>query len=527
MTGSLASDGSVAVGASANPKRWWALAVISVATLMVVLDATIVNVALPHAQADLGISVANRQWVVTAYTLPFGGLLLLGGRIADFNGRKRLFLIGLVGFAIASAVGGASSSQGMLFTARAFQGVFAALLAPASLSLLNVTFTDRRERAAAFGVYGAVLGAGSAIGLLAGGLLTEYINWRWCLYVNVPLAAVAFFAALPLLSESRARGDARYDIPGSILVTAGLALLVYGFAEAVSRGWSSSITISVLIAGVVLITAFVAVQLRSRNPLLPLRVVLDRNRGGAFLSSLLIFLAMMGMFLFLTYYLQGVLHYSALKTGFAMLPLATVVILGSGAVTGLMRLISPRIIISGSFLICAIALVWFSRIGPQASYAGRVLGPEIVVGVGIAGILVPATNLALLGISGRDSGVASGLVSAAQQVGGSIGTALLNTVAATATAAYLVSHHPANAQVQGLIIAKATVHGYSVGFLVAAAVFTVGAVLSLAFINASAKDAAGAGMATVDPQLEAGDSTSSPISAPESARSAGASQLGR
>lgn len=517
MSESLASDGSVAIKASADPKRWWALAVISVATLMVVLDATIVNVALPHAQADLGISVANRQWVVTAYTLPFGGLLLLGGRIADFNGRKRMFLLGLVGFAIASAVGGAAVNQGMLFAARAFQGTFAAVLTPASLSLLNVTFTDRRERATAFGVYGAVLGAGSAIGLLAGGLLTEYVDWRWCLYVNVPLAAVAFFAALPLITESRTRGDARYDVPGAILVTAGLALLVYGFAEAVSSGWSSPVTIGVLVGGAVLITAFVGVQLRSRSPLLPLRVVLDRNRGGAFLSSLLIFLAMMGMFLFLSYYLQGVLAYSALKAGLAMLPLASVVIVGSGAVTGLMRLVSPRGIISCSFVICAVALVWFSRITVGGSYVGHVLGPEIVVGIGIAGILVPATNLALLGISGRDSGVASGLVSAAQQVGGSIGTALLNTVAATVTASYLVSHHAANAHMQRLTIARATVHGYSVGFLVAAGVFAVGALASFALFNASAKEAAGAGIATVDQGLEPAGFTSSRGSAQEAA----------
>ena len=226
--------------------------------------------------------------------------------------------------------------------------------------------------------------------------------------MNAPLAAIAFFAALPLLPESRTTGDARYDIPGSILVTAGLALLVYGFAEAVSSSWSSSTTIGSLVGGGVLLVAFVAVQVRSRNPLLPLRVVMDRNRGGSFLSSLLIFLAMMGMFLFLTYYLQGVLGYSALKTGLAMLPLASVVIVASGSVAGLMRVVSPRFIISGSFLICAIALVWFSRIGPQNDYVGHILGPEIVVGLGIGGILVPATNLALLGVSGRDSGVASG-----------------------------------------------------------------------------------------------------------------------
>ena len=512
MSGSSAANGSAASNAMADPKRWWALAVIAIATLMVVLDATIVNVALPHAQADLGISIANRQWVVTAYTLPFGGLLLLGGRIADFNGRKRLFLIGLVGFAISSAVGGASVDQGMLFAARAFQGAFAALLSPASLSLLNVAFNDKRERTVAFGVYGSVLGAGSAIGLIAGGLLTEYVDWRWCLYVNVPLAAIAFVGALPMITESHSDTRPRYDIPGSVLVTVGLVLLVYGFAEAVSSSWGSSTTVGVLIGGGVLLIAFVAVQIRSRNPLLPLRVVMDRNRGGAYLSSLLIFLAMMGMFLFLTYYLQGVLAYSALKTGLAMLPLACVVILASGSMAGLMRVVSPRYLISVSFLICAVALLWFSQIGTADDYVGHVLGPEIVVGLGIGGILVPATNLALLGVSGRDSGVASGLVSAAQQVGGSIGTALLNTVAATTAAAYLVSHHPAGATAH-LTIAKGTVHGYSVGFLVAAGIFAAGAVFSLALLNASAKDAAGAGIATVDIDMPVPGRTSSPSAA--------------
>lgn len=499
MSETLASDGDVKdVAAGADPKRWWALAVISIATLIVVLDATIVNVALPHAQADLNISDANRQWMITAYTLPFGGLLLLGGRIADFNGRRRMFLIGLVGFAAASALGGAATGQGMLFSARALQGVFAAVLAPASLSLLNVTFTDRRERATAFGVYGAVLGGGSAVGLLAGGVLTEYLDWRWCLYVNVPIAAIAFFGALPLIRESKSGANSKYDIPGAFLITVGLASLVYGFAEAADKSWGSGQSYGPLVAGAVLIVAFVFVQIRGRTPLLPMRVVLDRNRGGAFLASLLIFMAMMGMFLFMTYYLQGVLGYSALKTGVAILPLTLVIMIGSGVVTALMRVVPPKVIISASFLICAIALVWFSRITVDSSFTSHILGPELVVGFGMAGILVPTTNLALLGIGGHDSGVASGLVSAAQQVGGSIGTALLNTVAASVTTTYLHSHHSANSGMQQLIMAKGAVHGYSVGFLVSAAVFASGALFSALLINASTEETAGAGMATAE-----------------------------
>lgn len=496
MSESVVARGDTEVRASVNPKRWWALVIISLATLMVVLDATIVNVALPHAQSTLKISNANRQWIVTAYTLPFGGLLLLGGRIADLRGRKLAFLTGLVGFAGASALGGAAASQGVLYTARALQGCFAALLAPAALALLNVSFTDRRERATAFGVYGAVLGGGSAIGLLAGGLLTEYMDWRWCLYVNAPIAAIAFISAIPLLTESRAHGAARYDIPGGILVTAGLALLVYGFAEAPVKGWGSGVTFGLLIAGFALVLAFIGVEIRSRHALLPLRIALDRNRGGAFLGSLLIFLAMMGMFLYLTYYLQDVLGYSALKTGLAILPLTLVVVVGSGLITGLMRFVPPRLILAVSFLLCAGAQVWFSRIGPQDAYASHVLGPELIVGFGMAGVLVPATNLALLGVGGHDSGVASGLLSAAQQVGGSIGTALLNTVAADATASYLTSHQAASLAGGQSLVARATVHGFSVGFLVGACVFVLGALVSFALVRASARQAAGAGMAS-------------------------------
>jgi EmrB/QacA subfamily drug resistance transporter len=492
MSESVASQPGIAPDTAADPRRWWALSVISLATIMVVLDATIVNIALPHAQVALRISNANRQWVVTAYSLPFGGLLLLGGRIADFRGRKLAFLAGLVGFAAASALGGAAGDQAVLFTARALQGCFAALLAPAALSLLNVTFTNRRERATAFGVYGAVLGGGSAIGLLAGGLLTEYADWRWCLYVNAPIAAIAFVSALPVITESKAQGATRYDIPGSILITAGLALLVFGLAEAVAKGWSAPETYGLLIGGVAGVLAFVVVEARGRHPLLPLRIVLDRNRSGAYLGSLLIFLAMMGMFLFLTYYMQGVLRYSALRTGLAILPLTAAVIIGSGVITGLMRVVPPRIILGVSFLLCAGGQVWFAAIGVHNAYVSDLLGPELIVGLGMAGVLVTATNLALLGVGGHDSGVASGLVSAAQQVGGSIGTALLNTVAADATASYLTSHAGTP-----LLAAHAAVHGFSYGFLVGAGVFALGALVTFALVTATPQEAAGAGMAGV------------------------------
>jgi EmrB/QacA subfamily drug resistance transporter len=504
MSETLASGGDVTTDKALDPRRWWVMAVISLATLMVVLDATIVNVALPQAQASLHISNANRQWMVTAYLLPFGGLLLLGGRIADFHGRRRAFLIGLIGFAAASALGGAAPTQGVLFAARGVQGAFAALLAPASLALLNVAFNDKRERTIAFGVYGAVLGGGSAIGLLAGGVLTSSLNWRWCLYVNVAFAAVAFLGGLPLLRESRFEGNRSYDIPGAILVTGGLAAIVYGCAEAAADGWGSGKSFGPLVGGVVLVLAFLVVQTRGRNPLLPMRVVLDRNRGGAYLAAFLIFLAMMGMFLFLTYYLQDVLGYSPLKTGLAILPLTLVIMVGSGIVTGLMRVVPPKLIIAVSFFVCAGALVWFSRIGVQNHYLQDILGPSLMVGLGMSGILVPTTNLSLLGVSQGDSGIASGLLNAGQQVGGSIGVAVLNTVAINSTTNYLHSHIFAS---QGLAMAEGAVHGYAVGFLVSAAIFAAGGLSSLVLINASAEATAGSGMASADssPHHRAGD----------------------
>src|SRR5579862_3046271 len=279
-----------------DPRRWFILAVVVVVQLMVVLDASIVTIALPSIQRALHISAANRQWAITAYTLAFGGLLLLGGRIADFGGRKRMFILGLVGFAAASALGGLSVDQGMLFGARALQGAFAALMAPAALSILTITFqVDAKERAAAFGAFGAVSGAGGAIGVLAGGLLTEYASWRWCLLVNVPIAVLTTVAAVRIVRESRTSGRTRYDLPGAVFSTAGLVLLVYGFTKAQLDGWSSTTTVGLLAAAVLLI-AFVGVEARSSHALLPLRVVADRSRGGAFLASLLLGAGLFAMF---------------------------------------------------------------------------------------------------------------------------------------------------------------------------------------------------------------------------------------
>jgi EmrB/QacA subfamily drug resistance transporter len=469
--------------AQPDPKRFRALAVIGIAQLMIVLDASVVTIALPSAQKALHISVANRQWALTAYTLAFGGLLLIGGRVADFMGRKRMFIISLLGFAAASALGGLAQDGAMLFGARALQGAFAAIMAPASLSLLTVTFTEPRERARAFGVYGAIAGGGAAIGLVLGGLLTEYASWRWTLLINVPIAILAALAATREVRESRAEGESRYDIPGALTVTTGLLSLVYGFTRAETDGWASPITLTLLSVGVVLLVAFVLIERRSTIPLLPLRVVLDRNRGGSFLASLLVGIALFGTFLFLTFYMQSVLGYSALKTGFAFLPFSAGIIFSATLASSLLPRLGPRTLMCAGLLLGAIGLAWFTQIGVHTAYVTHVLPAELVVSIGLGFAFVPFSSTALIGVAPHDAGVASALVNATQQVGGSMGTALLNTVAASATASYLLAHHGNPA-----FGAEALVHGYTVGFTVSAAILLVAVIVAGSLVRASRGD---------------------------------------
>ncbi len=466
-----------------DPRRWLALAVIAVAQLMVVLDASIVTIALPSAQRALHISTANRQWMVTAYTLSFGSLLLLGGRIADYVGRKRIFVVGLLGFAGASALGGVAINAPMLFGARALQGAFGALLAPAALSLITVTFTEVRERATAFGVYGAIAGGGAAIGLILGGVLTEFASWRWCLLVNVPIAGLTAAAAVPVVRESRAHGNTSYDIPGTVSVTAGLVALVYGFTRAAQDGWASGPTVVCLALAAVFLAAFIAIELRTAHPLLPMRVILDRNRGGSYLSSFMVGAGLLGMFLFLTYYFQGTLGYTALKSGFAFLPFSVGIIVAATAASRLLPRTGPRPLMTGGFAAAALGMVWLSRIGPHSAYVVHVLPAELLISLGMGLAFVPMSSTALLGVGQHDAGVASALVNTTQQVGGSLGTALLNTVAASATATYLVTriHTPAN-------VHAATVHGYTVGFLVGAVCLTVSALSAALLVKATRAD---------------------------------------
>ncbi|MGY1495600.1 MFS transporter [Streptomyces sp. QTS52] len=461
--------------AAPNAKRWWILAIIGIAQLMVVLDATIVNIALPSAQADLGFSDGNRQWVVTAYALAFASLLLLGGRIADLFGRKPAFLIGVAGFAGASVLGGAANGFEMLVVARALQGVFGALLAPAALSLLNTTFTDAREKARAFSVYGAIAGAGGAVGLLLGGLLTDALDWRWTLYVNLVFAVVAFVGGWMLLSNHRDAANSKIDVPGTLLVSAGLFSVVYGFSNAESHDWSSPQTWGFLIAGVLLLAAFTQWQTRAKHPLLPMRVLLDRDRAASFLTVLISGAAMFGVFLFLTYYLQLNLGFSPTKTGLAFMPMmAALMVAAQVSTTMLVPRFGPKIIIPAGFALGAAGMVWLTGIGVGSSFSTAVLPQLLVIGAGMGAIMPPAMQLATSGIGAEDAGVASATVNTMQQVGGSIGTALLSTLAASAATNYLSGRNAADKLVQ----AQSTIESYTTAFWWSAGFFAAGALIT-------------------------------------------------
>ncbi|QLE73430.1 MFS transporter [Streptomyces rectiverticillatus] len=466
------SASTSASGSAPDPRRWWGLVVIAVAQLMVVLDATIVNIALPSAQRDLHMSDGNRQWVITAYTLAFGGLLLLGGRVADLVGRKLTFMTGLVGFAAASALGGAAHTSGLLFVARALQGAFGALLAPSALSLLTTTFTDGKERAKAFGVYGAIAGGGAAIGLIAGGLLTEYLDWRWCLYVNVPIALIALLGALAFLHDDRRRRGERprLDIPGVVLGCGGLVAVVYGCSEAQPRGWNDPLVLGLLCGGAALLGAFTWWQGRTRHPLLPLHVVRDRNRAGAFLVMGLAVIAMFGMFLFMTYYLQVVLGYSPVRTGSAFLPLTAAIILGSTQISArLMTHVPPRTLMVPGTLLAAGGLFLLTFLPVEPAYVSHVLPAELLVGLGMGLVFMPVMATATAGVAAHDAGVTSATVNTAQQVGGSIGTALLNTIATSAGTGYITTHLKTAAAggvltpaVRAGVVKTGIVHGFQV-----------------------------------------------------------------
>jgi EmrB/QacA subfamily drug resistance transporter len=468
--------------ARADPRRWLILGTVGLAQLMVVLDVTIVNIALPSAQRALGFSTVDRQWVVTGYALAFGSLLLFGGRLGDLIGRKVTFLAGVVGFAAASAVGGAATGFGMLIAARACQGAFGALLAPAALSILATTFTDPKERGKAFGIFSAIVGAGGAIGLLLGGVLTEYLSWRWCLYVNLIFAGIAATGALTLLRRQASAPQSRLDLPGVALVSAAMFSLVYGFSNAASHGWHAASTYGFLAVGVTLLGAFALWQARAASPMLPPRVVLDRNRAGAYLAVLVAGAGMFGIFLFLNYYLQQTLHFTPVVCGLAFLPtIAMVVSSANLSNVLLMPRFGPKPLVTAGMLVAAASLVWLTRIGVHSSYASAVLGPGMLAGLGFGFTIAPSMYTGTLGVAAHDAGAASATLNTGQQIGGSIGTSLLNTIFATAVVRYLTSHLSRATVIHGhpapTLTTLSLIHGYTAAFWVAAAIFAAGAMV--------------------------------------------------
>jgi EmrB/QacA subfamily drug resistance transporter len=473
------SDAASERGATTKA-HWWILVMIAGAQLMVVLDTTIMIIALPSAQHSLGFTDTDRQWVVTAYTLGFGGLLLLGGRISDMVGPKRTLLVGVIGFAVASAVGGAAQTTAMLIGARGLQGMFAALLAPSVLSLLATTFTDPLERGRAFGIYASIAIGGAAFGLILGGLLTQYLDWRWCLYVNLPIAALVAFGVNRMIPAQSGNRGVRLDIPGVILGCGGLVALVYGLGEAGTVGWSSARVLGPVALSVVLLTAFVVVQTRVPSPLLPMRVLANRNRAGSFITIILAVLGMYGTFLFLTYLLQTVDGYSPFKTGVAFLPL---MVLNGLAATQLASRLMPRVktrlLVVPGLIIAAVGVALLTQLTPGASYVSHILPTELLLGLGLGIAIVPCISTATNNAEPRDVGITSATTNTSQQIGASIGTALLNTIAASATAAYLVAHGGGASNVS-----KATVHGFAVASGWAAGALALAAVIGGILINA-------------------------------------------
>ncbi|NUS42091.1 MAG: MFS transporter [Mycobacteriaceae bacterium] len=454
--------------------RWLALGVIGLAQLMVVLDATIVTISLPFAQKALDISDGNKQWMLTAYTLIFGGLLLLGGRLADYLGRRRVFLVGLVGFAAASALAGLAQNGAELFAGRALQGAFAALLAPAALSLLSVTFTEPGERAKAFGVFAGISAGGAALGLIAGGALTQYANfpsdgdgWRWCLLVNTPVALIAVLGALAfVIKDVPAPRTGGYDVPGAVTVTLGLISVVYGFSRAAEDGWTAGSTLGLIALGLALLVAFVVIERRSTHPLLPLHIPGERNRAGAFLAALLIPIAMFAMFLFLSYYFQLTLGYSSLKAGFAFLPFPAGIAVSAGITSGLLPKVGPRPLMVAGALLGVAGLLLLAQLSYGDSYAASVLPSEVLIALGMGPLFVGMQTVALHKVEEKDTGVASALLNAAQQVGGAVGTALLTTISVQVAKSFAEG----NSTVDNLA-ARAAIHSYDVAFYVGAGFF--------------------------------------------------------
>jgi EmrB/QacA subfamily drug resistance transporter len=505
-----AASAAAATRSSGAPQRrlGLALAVIATAQLMVVLDATIVNVAQPHIQAALHFSGSNLEWVVNAYALAFGGLLLLGGRSGDLLGRRRVFVAGILLFSLASLLGGFATSQEWLLAARVLQGVGGAFAAPTALSLIAVTFPEGPPRNRAMGVYAAMSVAGGAVGLIAGGLLVQYLDWRWVLFVNVPIGLVVAFLAMRVLPESQRRRG-QFDLPGAITGSLGLAALVYGLTEAATTPngvshWGDTKVIVSLVAAVVLLVAFGFIEVYSKHALVPMRVLRSRDRTGAYLISLCVGTALFGMFFFLTLFVQNVWGYSPLKTGVAYLPMIGMIMLASGVASQLVTRIGARPLMLAGSAIATGGMFWLSRINEHSHYASGLLGPMMITALGMGLIFVPLSLVALAKVGDNDAGVASSLLNVGQQVGGSIGLAILGTVAWSAVATSIhaqvvaaaghATGHLSSAQ-QAAAVKAITDHAYSVGFskgyLVSAGIALLALIITIVAIRVKKDDLAG------------------------------------
>ena len=478
---------SAAPAPSAEPNRWAVLALLGVAQLMVVLDSTIVNIALPSAQADLGFSTGNRQWIVTAYALAFGSLLLVGGKLGDLFGRKWTFIGGLIGFSLASVIGGLAPSFGVLVAARALQGLFGALLAPSALSLLTVTFADSPDRPKAFGLFAAVATSGASVGLLLGGVLTDALSWRWCLYVNLLIAIPVALLALRLLVNERQPERPRIDFQGVAFACVGLFAIVFGFSRAETASWTAASTLVSLALGVVLLVAFVLTERRVANPLLPLHIIWHRARGGAYASIAIAGASVFAIFLFLTFFLQRDLGYSPLRTGVAFMPMTLMIFVMAPTIqTKLLPRFGVRpIIMTGMALGALSMLLFFAQLTPGSTYVGSVLPGLLLIGFGMPCIFAPSFATATLGVTRFEAGVASAMVNTCQQVGGAVGTAVLSTIFATSASNYATGH----AGERGLASA-AGVHGYTTAFYVAAGLFALGLLIAATVLPRTIRPAA-------------------------------------
>jgi EmrB/QacA subfamily drug resistance transporter len=454
-----------------------ALLLLAMTQFVIVIDASIVNVALPSIGTALNFSRDNLTWVVNAYTLTFGGFLLLGGRMADLLGRRRMFMLGLVVFSLASLLGGLAQSEAWLIAARAVQGLGAAIVSPAALSIVTNTFADGPERNRALGIWGAVAGAGGAAGVLLGGILTSGLSWRWVLFVNVPIGIAAAALAPRTLGESRREeAGSSFDIPGAVAVTGGLALLVYAVVDAVNVGWGATRTIVCLAAAGVLLIAFVAIELRQRDPLMPFSIFRLRTLRGANVVGLLIGMSLFSMFFFISLYLQDVMGYSPIKTGLAYLPLAVGIIIAAGVASQLVTRVGFKAPLIAGILMVAGGLLWFSHVpATGGSFATDVLGPSLLAGVGFGLAFVPVTIAAVTGTKPQEAGLASGLINTSQQIGGALGLAILATVANSRTQSLL--HAGAHSS------AVALTKGFDRAFLVGAGFAVAGAILAAVLIS--------------------------------------------